>query len=211
MAISIVCRSMLLSDMLQSVCKDNDFEIRETCTKISELSLVQDRDIVLIYFSENCKDMANAVSGLRSSNQSPRILILCANSIVDQLREELGDTVEAIIPDTLHIDILTVALNLIMNGYKILHTDQLRHDHNGEPPAHEVHSQHQIVPSHNDILSKRETAILASLLGGLPNKTIGKKLGISEATVKVHLRAIYRKAGVKNRTQAALWGAEHLL
>ena len=202
---------MLLSDMLQSVCKDNDYEIRETCSKISELNLVQDRDIVLIYFPENCQDMTEAVSGLRTSNESLRILILCANSVVEQLREELGATVEAIIPDTLHIDILTVALNLIMNGYKILHTDQLRHGHEGEPPSHEVHSQHQIVPSHNDILSKRETAILASLLGGLPNKTIGKKLGISEATVKVHLRAIYRKAGVKNRTQAALWGAEHLL
>ena len=43
---------------------------------------------------------------------------------------------------------------------------------------------------------------------GQPNKEIARGLGITEATVKVHVKAILRKARVRNRTQVALWAAE---
>jgi two-component system nitrate/nitrite response regulator NarL len=54
-------------------------------------------------------------------------------------------------------------------------------------------------------LSMREVQILACLVAGHPNKIISRQLGISEATVKVHVKAILRKVGVQNRTQAAIW------
>jgi two-component system nitrate/nitrite response regulator NarL len=53
--------------------------------------------------------------------------------------------------------------------------------------------------------SCREAAILSHLVLGTPNKVIAYKLRISEATVKVHVKAILRKIRVKNRTQAAIW------
>lgn len=54
-------------------------------------------------------------------------------------------------------------------------------------------------------LSMREVQILACLVAGQSNKVISRQLGISEATVKVHVKAILRKVGVQNRTQAAIW------
>lgn len=54
-------------------------------------------------------------------------------------------------------------------------------------------------------LSMRELEILACLVSGHPNKIISRQLEISEATVKVHVKAILRKIGVQNRTQAAIW------
>ena len=39
-------------------------------------------------------------------------------------------------------------------------------------------------------------------MAGLTNKEIGKQLGIQEVTVKLHLRGIFRKFSVTNRTQA---------
>jgi DNA-binding CsgD family transcriptional regulator len=59
-------------------------------------------------------------------------------------------------------------------------------------------------------LSPRETTILEHLLGGLSNKCIANRLGITETTVKVHLRSAYRKIGVSNRTQAAMWAAQEI-
>lgn len=38
---------------------------------------------------------------------------------------------------------------------------------------------------------------------GLPNKLIARELGITEATVKTHLTAVYTALGVRNRTEAA--------
>ena len=40
---------------------------------------------------------------------------------------------------------------------------------------------------------------------GASNKMIAIKLGITEATVKVHLKTLLRKIDVNNRTQAAIW------
>lgn len=54
-------------------------------------------------------------------------------------------------------------------------------------------------------LSSREHDILRLLISGESNKIIAVKLLISEATVKVHIKAILRKIQVKNRTQAAIW------
>jgi two-component system nitrate/nitrite response regulator NarL len=55
-------------------------------------------------------------------------------------------------------------------------------------------------------LSRREIEILQCLITGQSNKVIAKTLEIAEATVKVHVKRILRKAHVINRTQAALWG-----
>ena len=54
-------------------------------------------------------------------------------------------------------------------------------------------------------LSARESQILSCLSDGLPNKIIARKLGMAEATVKLHLKAVLRKINVQNRTQAAVW------
>jgi two-component system, NarL family, nitrate/nitrite response regulator NarL len=59
-------------------------------------------------------------------------------------------------------------------------------------------------------LSDREAEILRCLKEGSPNKVIARKLHLAEATVKVHVKAILRKIGVGNRTQAALWAADHM-
>ena len=40
---------------------------------------------------------------------------------------------------------------------------------------------------------------------GHPNKSIARRLGISERTVKAHLTSIFQRLGVPDRTQAALW------
>jgi DNA-binding NarL/FixJ family response regulator len=54
-------------------------------------------------------------------------------------------------------------------------------------------------------LSPREWEVAMVLSEGLTNKDIGKKLGISERTVKAHLTAIFSKLEVSDRTQAAIW------
>jgi DNA-binding NarL/FixJ family response regulator len=52
--------------------------------------------------------------------------------------------------------------------------------------------------------TERQYAVLACLCQGDPNKVIGRKLGMTETTVKVHVREIMRKLGVCNRTQVAI-------
>jgi DNA-binding NarL/FixJ family response regulator len=53
-------------------------------------------------------------------------------------------------------------------------------------------------------LTTRESEIAAQVAAGHSNKVIAAENGISERTVKVHLNNIFRKTGVRNRTQLAL-------
>jgi DNA-binding NarL/FixJ family response regulator len=52
-------------------------------------------------------------------------------------------------------------------------------------------------------LTQRESEILSLVVNGLSNKGIANKLVIGDETVKTHLRSIYRKLGVSDRTGAA--------
>jgi len=57
-------------------------------------------------------------------------------------------------------------------------------------------------------LSAREAEVLTCLAQGNSNKEIARLYNLSEATIKVHLKAILRKTNVHNRTQAAIWAIQ---
>ncbi|WP_448187814.1 response regulator transcription factor [Azospirillum sp. sgz301742] len=58
-----------------------------------------------------------------------------------------------------------------------------------------------------DALTHRQREVLRLLLQGQSNKEIARSLGVLEGTVKVHLRTVMLRLGVRNRTQLALIAA----
>jgi DNA-binding NarL/FixJ family response regulator len=53
-------------------------------------------------------------------------------------------------------------------------------------------------------LTARELEVLEAVARGLPNRAVAEELFLSDQTVKRHLRKVYRKLGVANRTEAAM-------
>ena len=53
-------------------------------------------------------------------------------------------------------------------------------------------------------LTPREKDVLELLAEGLTNAEIAKRIGIGDRTVRTHLRSIYEKLWVRNRTEAAV-------
>lgn len=60
-------------------------------------------------------------------------------------------------------------------------------------------------------LSEKETEVLAELARGQSNQQIAQRLWLSEQTVKFHLRNIYRKLSVTNRTEAVRFAFDRRL
>ena len=68
-------------------------------------------------------------------------------------------------------------------------------------------------PSIEDIasnLTSRELQVIQMIAEGLSNKMIANNLDIAESTVKVHVKHILSKTGLRTRVEAAVWTVNHL-
>ena len=65
-------------------------------------------------------------------------------------------------------------------------------------------------PTQEFELTDRERQVLKSIAGGNSNKMIAQKLGITEGTVKVHVKNLLHKLGLRSRVEAAVWALEHM-
>ena len=57
--------------------------------------------------------------------------------------------------------------------------------------------------------TSREEQIVSLIAEGKSNKLIARKLGISDGTVKVHVKNVLRKLNLSSRLEAAVWAFEH--
>ena len=67
----------------------------------------------------------------------------------------------------------------------------------------------EATPASSGKLSKRQTQLIAMLDKGMSNREIATQLEISEHTVKVHLWRLFRRLGVKSRTQTIHYARTH--
>jgi two-component system nitrate/nitrite response regulator NarL len=96
-----------------------------------------------------------------------------------------------------------------VHGNGVTSYDRVEDDLDDEGPDDDPESTARATPemgnNHAPKLSSRQRLILHCLIEGDSNKMIALKIHITEATVKIHLKAILRKIRVHNRTQAAIW------
>jgi DNA-binding NarL/FixJ family response regulator len=74
----------------------------------------------------------------------------------------------------------------------------------GGAPVGSAAASAQTLEHLRNVLTERQVEVLQLLSQGKPNKLIGRALGISEGTVKIHLAAIFRALNVRNRTEAVV-------
>lgn len=106
---------------------------------------------------------------------------------------------------------------------QFMHADRgaiLRSDASGEQIVHAIHAvntglmvfEPAVVPHSEELreiaeaLTPRENDVLQLLAEGLPNREIASRLGISEHTIKFHIRSILGKLGASSRTEAVTRG-----
>ncbi len=61
--------------------------------------------------------------------------------------------------------------------------------------------------AHFQSLTLREREVMSMVAQGSSNKEVARRLGVSEATVKIHLHNVYKKTGIANRTALATFRA----
>jgi two-component system nitrate/nitrite response regulator NarL len=122
---------------------------------------------------------------------------------LDEVVEAFKFGVDGYIVKEISCEALMKSLRLVAMGEKVMPSQLAQHLSGMEERSQAPQLARN--PDVSRILSDREITTLRYLLVGHANKVIARRLEISEATVKVYVKAILRKLRVSNRTQAAIW------
>ena len=190
--VELLLRLRLVKDALSSVLMDAGFTVSHEPTQ-------GDNETIAVIDFDDCKDPQSV-----SAHQSRGVKIVPLVSKADSLEIEFDEIgpLSGILTYDLSAGALVRSLLLISSGERVF-----PHDLALGPKSAALSPEHQ---SDGVRLSPREKEILSHLVAGHSNKLIARHLGITEATVKVHLKSVLRKIRVENRTQAAIWALANL-
>lgn len=209
-SVSLVCGNALAREGLQRILSAEGinvvaFQNSEDLIKGNTSS--ESCDLVVV----DCDDLAEGLRGVADLVEvfSDRQLVLLASKFdLDFIVSAFNCGVHGFILKEISCNSLVGSLKLVALGEKIMPSrlaDYLPHWIRND--AVTQHHKSETL----DLLSEREKETLRCLVSGYPNKIIARRMVISEATVKVHVKAILRKLEVQNRTQAAIWAVNNRL
>jgi two-component system nitrate/nitrite response regulator NarL len=200
----IFSRNRLFREGLKYILNCNKNRVIGECGSFTELNtdLKNIGNRVSLIVCETTGDFCDEYETLAGIiREFPSISVVILTDRVSQRDFELAMKCGAkgFLPKDISAEALEMSLALILLGEDIFTT----------PASLKVSlSSPQPLAASKDLrapLSQKETVILKCLETGLSNKGIARELGMAEATVKVHIKAILRKINVENRTQAAVW------
>ncbi len=176
-----------IGSLLRQADPDIDVVTAEDLTKSLELCRTEERfDIIILDLNMPGMD---GLSGARRMVEVARapVMLMSGQARRTDVAAALELGVAGFVPKTLAGRALINAVRLVASGETYVPTSfmQAKDENEGE-------------------LTQRERQVLGQLRHGAPNKEIARILGITETTVKLHLRNIADKLGAKNRLEIAI-------
>jgi two-component system, NarL family, nitrate/nitrite response regulator NarL len=210
----------LVREGLARILPSDSYNVVAQLSELADVeSLAQDpaRPLLCILAAGESRACTEAViATLRQRHPLSRVVVLARSYDIVGLVSALRAGAQGYLIATMCSDAFLKSLALIMLGECVLPSAVLAHVREtwtveGAAPQPEVsRAKPTPRPPGATPLSCRENEILQCVAEGASNKVIARRFDIAEATVKVHLKAILRKLGARNRTQAALWSVSHL-
>jgi two-component system, NarL family, nitrate/nitrite response regulator NarL len=151
----------------------------------------------------------DALAELSTSPSPVRTILLTAGIQKDEIVKALQLGAAGVVLKSAPTDLLFKSIRSVMAGQHWIGRDAVsdlvqalreQMTHSAEKPARKRFG-----------LTPRELEITSTVVSGLSNKEIAKKLALSEDTVKHHLTNIFDKVGASNRLELALFAVHHRL
>lgn len=164
-----------------------------------EHARTHDIDVVLMDLSMPVMDGVAATRGVLAERPQARVVVLTSFADRGRVRDAIAAGAVGYVLKDCAPEELLAAVRAAAAGHTPL-----------DPRVAGALLPSTDAPTPADSLSDREKQVLRLASKGLANKQIGRSLGITERTVKVHLGNVFRRIGVADRTSAALWARDNL-
>ena len=161
------------------------------------LSKEPDIDILIVDIDLAELNAAEIINKIKNLAPNTKIVAISSSEDTRNIKKILSCGVKGYIPKRSDSNILSGALKLILDGGTYIPPAMLDNgiDYNG--------SSHISNPLKKN-LTNRQSQVLDLIAQGKSNKQIAYDMGVSEATVKLHINALLRSLKVNNRTQAVI-------
>jgi two-component system nitrate/nitrite response regulator NarL len=161
-------------------------------------------DIVLLDLRMPDMGGLEVLQKLRENNSTIPVVMLTTSNEESDLIKSLRSGAQGYLLKDMEPDELVSALRDIENGKNVVAQDLT------DALARMVQGDTNVVDEEGPFseLTPREMEILCLLAEGQSNKLIARNLGISDGTVKLHVKAILRKLGIHSRVEAAVIAVE---
>lgn len=211
----ILERDGLFREGLRLILSSTRFRPHACAIELDDLAEVPcDRPVLFIV-----GDQAAICSRIRDQYPLACVVAVADESNPESLASALDDGANAALFSSVGPDALVSTLQAVINERLILIDARLWsleiqpkvEDRPALPLHNDIHLEPADEPQAARQLSSREIAILERIVRGDSNKHVARFFNIAEPTVKAHVKAIFRKIGASNRTQAAIWAVNHRL
>lgn len=163
------------------------------------LALYHELDLILLDLNMPGMDGIETIRALRDAGVDARIVIFSVSDDHSNVIEALREGADGYLLKDMEPEELVDNIRLAAQGKLALSpelTDILTQVIRGRQTANKAHPT---------MLTKREKDVLKLIAKGQSNKMIARTLNIAEGTVKVHVKRLLNKLGMRSRTEAAVW------
>ncbi len=160
-------------------------------------------ELVLLDIGMPKKDGIETLKQIKKNGFDVKVIILTARKEEKYIVEAYRNGCDGYVYKSESVEKLINAITIVMSGIKYI-----------TPEFYEVinRSKSKKIDEYSDKLgdlTRREIEVLKLMAEGMFNREIATKLNISERTVKNHISSVFKKIGVVDRTQAAVYAIKN--
>lgn len=154
----------------------------------------------LLLLDINMPDMSGieVLKVVKSKYPKVKVIMLTVHDDYAYAQDAMKNGADGYVLKDSDVDTLEQAIDMVLSGEKFI-----------VPQIREVLHKKTSSSSENPLTS-RESEVLKLLAEGYSNRNIADELGVSEKTVKNHMSSIFKKIGVSDRTNAAIYALKKL-
>jgi two-component system nitrate/nitrite response regulator NarL len=172
--------------------------------KALEVVLDHEPDLILLDLNMPVQDGLQTLNQLRNAGVDSRIIVFTVSDDQADIHRAIHNGADGYLLKDIDPEEFLESLKRCMSGEQVISpgiADVVRSALSQRLPEN-------LHPAIRD-LTDREKDVLRLIATGLSNKAIGNDLSIAEGTVKVHVKRVLSKLGLRSRVEAAIFAHEH--
>ena len=193
---------LLRKGLKQLLAFEDDLDVIAEASNGADALLIaeeQDPDLIILDLHMQGMDGLETLTKLRDAGVTSRIVMLTVSDSDEDVLAAISQGADGYLLKDTDPDQLLEQIKLALSGKMVLSEAVT------QVLAAAIRRPAVRPASELDTLTGREVEILQCIAKGMSNKVIARELDISDGTVKVHVKHLLKKLGLRSRVEAAVW------